>query len=221
MADADHAYVAYLDILGYKELLDTDLKEGTQTFKERMTQAYRTFETVNNSRYHHWSISDSIFISCSERPAAKEFLLIVKDVYVSFLKEGLLIRGGLSFGQHFQTQSITYSPALTKAYLLESEIAQFPRVMVDANVVDMFPGLEDEALILRTGIHYFLNVVTAETFDTVWDAAKTSCIASMQIIHRKEQVRIKHRWLQDYLLEAAHMLGLNRPEPYLTTFDKS
>jgi len=215
----DYAYVAYLDILGYKELLDADVQAGAQTFKDRMTRAFRTFENVNHSVHHYKAISDSIFITCTERAAAKEFLCVVRDVYVSFLVEGLLIRGGVSFGQHFETQSITYSPVLTKAYLLESEIAEFPRIMVDSNVYDMFPVLKDDRLILRTGSHWFLNVVTNETFANVWAAAKLAYISSKVVIQKSERVRIKHRWLQDYLIEVARKLGIDPPEPYLGIFD--
>lgn len=216
----DYAYVAYLDILGYKELLDADVRAGTQTFKDRMTKAFRTFETVNHSRHHYKAISDSIFITCTERAAVKEFLCVVRDVYVSFLVEGLLIRGGVSFGQHFETQTITYSPVLTKAYLLESEIAEFPRIMVDSNVYDMFPELKDHGLILQTGNHWFLNVVTNETFANVWAAAERAFISSKLAIQKSERVRIKHRWLQDFLIEVARKLGIAPPKPYLGIFDE-
>lgn len=216
----DYAYVAFLDILGYKQLLDADVQAGTQTFRDGMTRAFRTFETINHSRHHYKAISDSIFITCTERAAAKEFLCIVRDVYVSFLAEGLLIRGGVSFGQHFETQSITYSPVLTKAYLLESEIAEFPRIMVDSNVHDMFPELKDDGLILRTGNHWFLNVVTNETFESVWAAAERAYISSKPVIQKSERVRIKHRWLQDFLIEVACKLGINPPKPYLGIFDE-
>lgn len=216
----DYAYVAYLDILGYKELLDTDVRAGTQTFKERMIKAFKVFDNINQSRYPHKAISDSIFISCSERAAAKEFLCIVRDVYVSFLAEGLLIRGGVSFGQHFETQAITYSPVLTKAYLLESEIAEFPRIMVDSNVYDMFPYLKDDGIILRTGNHWFLNVATVENFANVWDAAVRTYISSKPVIQNSERVRIKHRWLQDFLIEVTYKLGIAPPQPYLRIFDE-
>lgn len=216
----DHAYVAYLDILGYKELLAADVQAGAQTFKDRMTRAFRTFETVNHSRYQYKAISDSIFITCSDRAAAKEFLCVVREVYVSFLIEGLLIRGGVSFGQHFETQSITYSPVLTKAYLLESELAEFPRIMVDSNVYDMFPTLKDDGLILRTGNYWFLNIVTKESYSNVWDAAKRAYISSKLVIQTNERVRIKHRWLQDFLIEVAHKLGVDSPEHYLGIFDE-
>jgi hypothetical protein len=214
----DYAYVAFLDILGYRELLEADVRDGTQTFKERMIKAFRAFEKVNHSRYQYSAISDSIFISCSDRSAANEFLCVVRDVYVSFLVEGLLIRGGVSFGQHFATQFITYSPVLTKAYSLESEIAEFPRVMVDPNMYEMFPELEGDGLILRTGVHWFLNVVTSETFADVFDAAERAYNLNRSVIHKSERVRMKHRWLQDFLIEVSSKVGLDPPRPYLRIF---
>lgn len=216
----DYAYVAFLDILGYKEQLDADVRAGTQIFKDRMTRAFRMFENINQSRHHYKAISDSIFITCTERAAAKEFLCVVRDVYISFLAEGLMIRGGVSFGQHFENQSITYSPVLTKAFLLESEIAEFPRIMVDSNVYDMFPELKDEGIILRTGNYWFLNVVTNETFADVWGAAEDAYNSSKLLIQKSERVRIKHRWLQDFLIEVSRKLGIPPPQPYLGIFDE-
>ena len=215
----DYAYVAYLDILGYKEFLDSDVRAGTQTFKDRMTKAFRTFEGINTSRHHYKAISDSIFITCTERSAAKEFLVVVRDVYISFLAQGLMIRGGVSFGQHFENQSITYSPVLTKAYLLESEVAEFPRVMIDSNLDDMFPDLKRDGLILRTGDHWFLNIATNENFKNVWDAAEGTFRSSTHAIQKSERVRIKHRWLQDFLIEVSRKLGIASPQPYLGIFD--
>lgn len=215
----DYAYVAYLDILGYKELLDADVRAGTQTFKDRMTKAFRTFEDINTSRHHYKAISDSIFITCTERAAAKEFLGVVRAVYISFLAEGLMIRGGVSFGQHFENPSITYSPVLTKAYLLESEVAEFPRVMIDSNLDDMFPELKSDGLILRTGDHWFLNVVTKETFQAVWNTAESAFQSSKLAIQKSERVRIKHRWLQDFLIEISRKFDVPTPQPYLGMFD--
>lgn len=217
----DHAYVAYLDILGYKELLDADVRAGTQIFKDRMTRAFRTFEAINTSRHHYKAISDSIFISCTDQSAAKEFLCIVRDIYIAFLSEGLLIRGGVSYGQHFENQSTTYSPALTKAYLLESEVAEFPRVVVDSNIFDMFPELIDDGLILRTGKHWFLNIATKDTFDDIWNAAKDVFNSSLTLVNKNERVRIKHRWLQDFLIEISDKFGLTPPKPYLSIFDEA
>lgn len=215
----DHAYVAYLDILGYKELLEADVRAGSQNFKDRMIQAFRAFEAVNRSRYAYRAISDSIFISCTERSAAHEFLCILREVYVSFLDEGLLIRGGISFGQHFENQSITYSPVLTKAHALESAVAEFPRIMIDSNILDMFPDLKRDGIALRSGKFWFLNVVTTESFEKTWGAAKSTCTSNRLVIDCNERARMKHRWLQEFLLEMADKLQIIRPEPYLGIFD--
>jgi len=216
---ADHAYVAFLDILGYRELLAEDVTKGTQDFRDRLIRAFRAFDSVNQSRYNYRAVSDSIFITCADRNASEEFLEVLRTVFVSFLSESLLIRGGVSFGAHFNNQSITYSPVLTKAYLLESTVAEFPRIMIDQNIVEMFPGLLQGQLILRSGENYFLNIVTPDTFNEVWGSAKKACEKSGAILRRNERVRIKHRWLQDLLLESAERLEVPVPPRYLGIFD--
>ncbi len=215
----DHAYLAFLDILGYREFLQSDVNGGTNEFRDRMIRAFRAFDSVNKSRYSYRAISDSIFISCGDRDSAREFLELLRHVFVTFLSEGLLIRGGFSFGAHFENQSITYSPVLTKAYTLESQVADFPRVMVDANILDMFPELTNSGLVLRSGVCWFLNVVTADSFQTVWTHAKHTFEASREIIRRNENVRTKHRWLQEFLLESAETLKAQAPPRYLGVFD--
>jgi hypothetical protein len=217
----DHAYFAFLDILGYKEQLDVDVKSGTSVFKDGMIRAFRVFDTVNQSRYSYKAISDSIFISCGERDAAQEFLELTREVFVAFLSEKLLIRGGVSFGAHFQNQFVTYSPVLTKAYVLESQVAQAPRVMVDGNIVEMFPGLNSSGLLHRSGEHWFLNIVSARSFDTVWSYAKSAFEANRETIRRDERVRAKHRWLQEFLIESAEDLSLEVPVRYLPMFDSA
>ena len=204
----DHAYVAYLDILGYRELLDIDVREGSNIFRDRMIRAFRCFDSVNQSKYQYKAISDSIFICCTERELAQEVLETLRTVFIAFLHEGLLIRGGLSFGQHFQNQTITYSPVLTKAYALESQVAQFPRIMIDTNIIEMFGSLKDSGLVLKSGENWFLDVVTSDNFKTTWDAANNTHRDNIESIKRNESVRIKHRWFQDYLSEAARLKGL-------------
>lgn len=216
---ADYAYVAFLDILGYKNLLDNDINNGTQIFREKMIEAFRVFDGVNQSRYAYKAISDSIFITCSDRSLAGDLIELIRKVYVSFLEQGLLIRGGLSYGEHFQNQTITYSPALTKAYSLESGVADFPRIMVDQNVIDMFPELRGTK-VLRSGIYWYINIVTEEDFKKIWRSAKNTKEASMSAIKASEKVRIKHKWLQDHLIEQTALIGFKSPEPYLKTFDE-
>jgi hypothetical protein len=215
----DYAYMAFLDILGYKNLLNSDINQGTQVFKNKMITAFRVFDSVNQATYAYKAISDSIFIVCQNRESAEDLLKLLRSVFVAFLNEGLLIRGGVSYGEHFQNQTITYSPVLTKAYNLESTIADFPRIMIDANIIDMFPTLKDSRIALRTGNYWYLNIATEENYQALWSAAEITFNASKQEIENSEKVRIKHKWLQDYLIEVADCYGIPRNTPYLNMFD--
>jgi hypothetical protein len=216
---ADYSYIAFLDILGYKNLLDHDIKNGTQIFKEKMIEAFRVLDNVNQAKFAHKVISDSIFISCSDREAAPELVAILRNVFVAFLEKGLLIRGGVSYGEHFQNQTITYSPALTKAYLLESTIAEFPRIMVDPNIVDMFPELKNTREVLKTGDNWYLNIANKENYDDVCRFAFSTYQSNINEINGSEKVRIKHRWLQDFLCEISSVIGLDPKERYIKMFD--
>ncbi len=215
----DYSYFAFIDILGYKNLLEDDIKGGTKIFKTKMIEAFRVFDGVNQAKFAYKAISDSIFITCSDRNAAPELLILLRDVFVAFLENGLLLRGGVSYGEHFQNQNITYSPVLTKAYILESTVAEFPRIMIDENIVDMFPDLKEEMIILRTGSNWYLNISTSENFELLWKYSSLIFENSKKDIFKNEKVRIKHRWLQDFLLEIGDVMGVERKESYIKMFD--
>lgn len=215
----DYSYIAFLDILGYKNLLEHDINNGTQIFKTKMIEAFRVLDNVNQAKFAHKVISDSIFISCSDREAAPELMEILRNVFVAFLEKGLLIRGGVSYGEHFENRTITYSPALTKAYLLESAIAEFPRIMVDQNIVDMFQGLKENSDVLKSGKNWYLNVVNTANYDDVCRFAFSTYQSNINEINNNEKVRIKHRWLQDFLYEISSVIGLNPKERYIKMFD--
>ncbi|WP_445682396.1 hypothetical protein [Radicibacter daui] len=218
---ADYSYVAFLDILGYKNLLDTDIKNGNQAFKEKMITAFHVFDDVNGAHFSHQAISDSIFITCADRNLIFDLINILGKVFCSFLEQGLLIRGGVSYGEHFHNQTITYSPALTKSYMLESTLADFPRIMVDNNIHEMFPDAYERKLILKSGPNWFLNVINENNHQSIWDSAKAIFDESSEEILSSERVRAKHRWLQDYIIEACQYIGVNHLEktPYLPVFD--
>ena len=216
---ADYSYVAFLDILGYKNLLDHDVKNGTQIFKTKMIEAFRVLDNVNQAKFAHKVISDSIFVSCSDRDAAPELMAILRNVFVAFLEKGLLIRGGVSYGEHFQNQTITYSPALTKAYLLESAIAEFPRIMVDPNVIDMFPDLKEKREVLKSGKNWYLNITDKNNYESVCRFALAAYRANIDEINNNEKVRIKHRWLQDFLQEVSDLIDARPIDSYIKMFD--
>lgn len=216
---ADYSYMAFIDILGYKNYLEIDMLGGTKYFKEKMIAAFRVFDDVNQAKFSHKAISDSIFITCSDLSAGPELLNVLRRVFSAFLEQGLLIRGGVSYGEHFQNQTITYSPVLTKAYILESKVADYPRIMIDNNIADIFNELAKKNEILKSGKNWYLNVVTQDNYQLLWNSAKRTYESNLETIMSNDRVRIKHRWLQDYLIEACDLINIKTEVRYLKLFD--
>ena len=184
-----------------------------------MTRAFRHFENINRSRHQYQVISDAIYFTCSDREAVDEFLGHLRSIFIAFLEEGLLIRGGVTFGQHFMNNSITYSPALTSAYELESTTALFPRIMVNDNIPTMFPHLVANQSILKSGRNWFLAVANTDNWHKLWQHAKSIAQTDAAAINGSEQIRIKHKWLQDHLVESASIFEISCPHPYIGTSD--
>lgn len=72
---------------------------------------------------------------------------------------GWLLRGGISIGQLFIDDVMVWGDALLKAYYLEDKIANYPRIIMDKNVVDEIMGDNQLNEYLRQDFDnlYFLN----------------------------------------------------------------
>ena len=90
---------------------------------------------------------------------------------------------------------------------------------MDSNILEMFPDLRESGLVLRSGPNWFVNVADKESFAEVWGHAEAAFSANKEAVYASDRVRMKHRWLQDYLLELARQLDITVPAPYLAIFD--
>lgn len=102
-------------------------KVNLQTKKSRpLTKAHITF------------FSDSMIISTpvieevnKEDGYYEEFLKTIVRLSNEYVKQGFLARGGITFGKLCHTGNICYGPAMNNAYILESQDAKFPRILID------------------------------------------------------------------------------------------
>lgn len=51
------------------------------------------------------------------------------------LQHGVLVRGGVAMGGHYESHNVMFSQGLLRSYLLESKLARWPRVIVSEEVV--------------------------------------------------------------------------------------
>lgn len=205
----DYLYFAFLDVIGYKAYLEKDIATNSLDFKDRLRSAFSVFDEVNGAQFHHKSISDSIFLHCSaENPI--DFFKLLKNIFVSFIDNGILIRGGVSYNRHFESGNITYSLALTEAYKLESSAAIFPRILIHNSIVDklrndhqnggqFLSSIVDEKLLLKDGGITQLHVLDEENWNCVYDGSKKIYQESSALIDAESNLRLKHMWLQNYI----------------------
>lgn len=146
-------YVAFLDILGFKELIKTsecsdiyDLMNECMNNRDfRIDDVADTSEITTdylNSVFGEITlnlISDSVVISVpSDKKCSLDVLLFVicSLVIGCFRKYGVLFRGGISKGAFFASKNKVFGPALNDAYLLESQNAKFPRIIFTAELLN-------------------------------------------------------------------------------------
>ena len=205
-----HLYAAILDVLAYRCYLDQDRKSGTLAFQEKLSSALAVFASFNDAIYSVRAISDTLIVTCPDHAHFPEFLGILRDVFVGFLGQGLFVRGGVAFSQHFQSGNLTYSHAIARAYDLESKTAVYPRIVIDANILAMYeagrslPQIRDRGLLCKENGIFFLNVLTADNWEKVYDYARSIYKECADAIQEDEAALGKHLRFQRYLLNSPY-----------------
>jgi len=205
-----YRYVALLDILGYRHHLECDRESGTLDFQNKLSTALRVFDTVNETVFRVQAISDTIIITCVGHQNFPDFLVLLRKVFLAFLDQGLFVRGGIAYSRHFQTNHLTYSHALARAYEIESKLAVYPRIIIDENIVRMYeagsglPQISSSGMLcLENGI-FFLDILTKENWSKVQASAKAIYDANAQAIQADETAYTKYLRFERYLLSSPH-----------------
>jgi hypothetical protein len=145
-------FVAFLDVLGFSEMVQADTQNENQTFLARL---FRCHQSAGNIFRDHpdcaiTQFSDSIVVSKPyEAQGFEWFVKRVAEYQRLLLDEELLCRGGVAVNKHFSNGTFTFSAGLIVAYQVESKAARYPRVVISKDTLDLvFPN--------RTGIPPFL-----------------------------------------------------------------
>lgn len=157
----EQRYVAFIDILGFKELIKRSDKEpdNDREGENRPHAVSAIFNALDfdlsliNDTYKKISpgtespdlrlntFSDFVVISSKLTPAGLDSLVFaVWRVVTEWLSKGYISRGGISKGKvvhrdyEERKSPIVFGPAFVSAYTLEQEIADYPRVVLSKEV---------------------------------------------------------------------------------------
>ena len=157
-------FVAFLDILGFKALVDKEVRSGTGEYLEKLLRCHQKCAEIfkPDPSLSIIQFSDSIVIS---RPYdASQFIPFVTSIaeYQRYLlDEQLLCRGGVAVNQHFTNGTFTFSAGLIDAYDVESRSARYPRVVIAPDVIDLvYPdGTTDIEIVKEDDGLYFIDYI--------------------------------------------------------------
>lgn len=139
--------VAFIDVLGAKEFMKEDsdgiLNKVHNVYTESIklyTKYYGKISDEVNIRI----FSDNIVVYCrcgkiNNLTALKITTMLSAIIQVNFLKYDILVRGGISKGDFFADEVMIWGNALSNAYILESEVAVYPRIVIDNSLSEIFP----------------------------------------------------------------------------------
>lgn len=129
-------FVAYIDIMGFKGMID---KMNCQSIREifEVLQSFKPHPLSKNTDvYNHikmYIMSDSIVVYIESD--YKDSFIALTDVCaqiqikLSCLNPPILTRGGIAKGELYHEKNVLFGKGLTSAYLLESKLAKYPRII--------------------------------------------------------------------------------------------
>ncbi|HBO4973960.1 MULTISPECIES: hypothetical protein [Pseudomonas aeruginosa group] len=196
-------YVAFLDILGFKAMVESEVKSGEGFFLRKLYNCHQKAKSIFESdpELSVIQFSDSIVIS---RPYSKcYFESFVERICMYqryLLEEGLLCRGGVAVNQHFNDESFTFSAGLIDAYMVESTSAKYPRVVVSPDVVDLVfsEGGVSNSLIREDDGLYFVDYLGGCEEERVRLIPVVRSILNEVSGSASSSVREKGTWLASY-----------------------
>lgn len=150
--------VAFLDILGFKSLLDETIDKDGNDIEEKINSVISAYQAIRDvwdlddslglAEYRKKDskqvsiFSDSIVVSFNVDDPSQVFytLLEIKHVIMLLLSRKILCRGAVAIGKFIHTENYLFGPALVEAYTLESKAAMYPRVILDSSVIEAGAG---------------------------------------------------------------------------------
>ncbi len=235
MKEYKQHYVAFIDILGFKNLLQENSCEDIYpifSVLHSKSQSELNLNGIQIKAYEcikHTILSDSIilYIDADVEDAFAALLDVCGKLQTSLAqrKKPILLRGGVAKGNLFYENDIIYGEGLTKAYLLETKLAKYPRIIFTGDTLNiglnntkyMFTELEGIAKCYIKDsdglyyIDYLSNFVWFDSKDMIsyFDGLKNMCnhYLNMEIDY---SLREKYIWLQSTVEKAIEKNGTAR-----------
>lgn len=240
--------ILFIDFLGFKEVVAST--EGDVGALAHLISALddigRLGEASIFKSQRVTQFSDSVVMSyrVTERSGVFWMINAIALTIISLADRGFLLRGAVTIGDLYHTRNHVVGPAMVRAYEMESQIARYPRVIVDPAVIgvarrrrnaDHSP--DDEEGYIRSFIdedtdgQLFIDYISWNAVVEVAGAdddgypdylARLGSMLEVGLAHVDPRVAEKYVWLHPRYLAALDLVrALPDNDPYrLENFEK-
>ena len=122
MIQSEDRIIAFIDILGFKELVIGAEKANDYTkLSNVITKSSKIFSGLNATQdFQFTQFSDSFVLSCKslKMDDSMFFMIHLQELINLFLSENILLRGGVTIGKVIHTKKLLLGPAMNRAYEL-------------------------------------------------------------------------------------------------------
>lgn len=146
----DNCYVAFLDILGFKDLLDKNNFEEIHSIFEEIRRfkpdPFVEFPAHEKIQFHIMSDSIIVYVDATMPDSFVSLTEVCYQIQIYLLrrKKPILLRGGIASGYLFRDKDVIFGTGLSRAYSLENELASYPRIIFTAATLN--EGLKNSNL---------------------------------------------------------------------------
>ena len=149
-----NSIVCAIDILGFSQMIVHSSRDGSgnQLLKEINYLINKNKQCIIPNKYSQGKIkifTDNMVVAYPIKDDGEaeldEILENVAEYQFNLALEGLFVRGGISVGDFYINEDIVFGPALLDAHHTESQLACYPRIILDQKAVQK----------LQTYINYY------------------------------------------------------------------
>ncbi|MGE8150947.1 hypothetical protein ACQKP5_06800 [Pseudomonas vancouverensis] len=170
-------FVAFIDLLGFSSMVSHDCEspETAQKYIDKLKSTHKKTKELKNGidGLQLTQFSDSIVLALPyNKESFHEFSALVSNYQYELLQNGILCRGGISYGMHYYEDDFLFSSGLIHAYNIEKDISINPRIVVSKDLVDLlYPNTSEipkETLIKESDGAFFINYLSNRNAQESW-----------------------------------------------------
>ena len=147
MREYKECYIAFLDLLGFKDLIGNEetsceyiakLFDRIEEESIITTKENRPLTDFNKLKKKIMSDSICLYVESSVNNSLAGLVAACNHLQVRMLcrEKPILIRGAIIKGKIYAEGDITFGPGVSEAYLLEEKTAKYPRIILTKSLID-------------------------------------------------------------------------------------